>query len=188
MTRDDDVGRLFSWLQTPEVRYREFAGARELTEVPPTLRLRSNTAEGLPPEENPPVVAGEAPKAADAAPAEPDAPPPPLEAAAAEPVVASLPAPPLPQPAPAVAEQHDALGPPGSDADHTPAPSPPEAALAPPPQAAPAPALDAAGEGQQPHTLSSVFSRLSGGRRSDSDPRDRIRHIPGWGPKTGRPR
>ena len=32
MDRDDDVEHLFSWLQTPELRYREFAGAREITD------------------------------------------------------------------------------------------------------------------------------------------------------------
>jgi hypothetical protein len=43
MDRDDDVGRLFSWLQTPEFRYREFADAPEMMfprtpeQVPPLL-------------------------------------------------------------------------------------------------------------------------------------------------------
>jgi hypothetical protein len=32
MDHDDDVEHLFSWLQTPELRYREFAGAREITD------------------------------------------------------------------------------------------------------------------------------------------------------------
>lgn len=32
MDQDDDVEHLFSWLQTPELRYREFAGAREITD------------------------------------------------------------------------------------------------------------------------------------------------------------
>jgi hypothetical protein len=33
MDQDDDVEHLFSWLQTPELRYREFAGAREITDA-----------------------------------------------------------------------------------------------------------------------------------------------------------
>jgi hypothetical protein len=33
MDHDDDVEHLFSWLQTPELRYREFAGAREITDA-----------------------------------------------------------------------------------------------------------------------------------------------------------
>ena len=33
MDNDDDVEHLFSWLQTPELRYREFAGAREITDA-----------------------------------------------------------------------------------------------------------------------------------------------------------
>lgn len=33
MDHDDDVEHLFSWLQTPELRYREFAGAREITDT-----------------------------------------------------------------------------------------------------------------------------------------------------------
>jgi hypothetical protein len=45
MERDDDVERLFSWLQTPELRYREFAGAREITDSVVTLQTRPNTAE-----------------------------------------------------------------------------------------------------------------------------------------------
>ncbi|HVH81304.1 MAG TPA: hypothetical protein VM782_18030 [Stellaceae bacterium] len=32
MDHEDDVEHLFSWLQTPDLRYREFAGAREITD------------------------------------------------------------------------------------------------------------------------------------------------------------
>ena len=47
---EDDVQRLFSWLQTPDLRYREFAGAREVTDTVITLRPRANTASaGVPP-------------------------------------------------------------------------------------------------------------------------------------------
>ncbi|HTW54679.1 MAG TPA: hypothetical protein VME45_22510 [Stellaceae bacterium] len=38
MDHDDDVEHLFSWLQTPELRYREFAGAREITDSVVTLQ------------------------------------------------------------------------------------------------------------------------------------------------------
>jgi len=41
MDHDDDVEHLFSWLQTPELRYREFAGAREITDTVVTWRARA---------------------------------------------------------------------------------------------------------------------------------------------------
>ena len=52
MNQDDDVERLFSWLQTPDLRYREFAGAREVTDAVVTLRDRANTpvVEVVPPQ------------------------------------------------------------------------------------------------------------------------------------------
>src|SRR5580692_1587930 len=43
MNQDDDVERLFSWLQTPDLRYREFAGAREVTDTMVTSHDRANT-------------------------------------------------------------------------------------------------------------------------------------------------
>jgi hypothetical protein len=43
MDQDNDVEHLFSWLQTPELRYREFAGAREITDKVVTWRARANT-------------------------------------------------------------------------------------------------------------------------------------------------
>ncbi len=43
MNQDDDVERLFSWLQTPDLRYREFAGAREVTDAAATWQGRPNT-------------------------------------------------------------------------------------------------------------------------------------------------
>jgi hypothetical protein len=33
MAQEDDVERLFSWLQTPDIRYREFAGIREVSDA-----------------------------------------------------------------------------------------------------------------------------------------------------------
>jgi len=37
-------------------------------------------------------------------------------------------------------------------------------------------------------TLDAVFGRLAGGRGRVPDPRDRMRHIPGFNPPAGRPR
>src|ERR1700722_3902878 len=45
MDHDDDVEHLFSWLQTPELRYREFAGAREITDGVVTWQPRPNSGE-----------------------------------------------------------------------------------------------------------------------------------------------
>jgi hypothetical protein len=45
MDHNDDVEHLFSWLQTPELRYREFAGAREVIDTVATWPARPNTAE-----------------------------------------------------------------------------------------------------------------------------------------------
>lgn len=65
MNRDDDVERLFSWLQTPDLRYREFAGAREVTDTVMLLQGRANTpeieamsSESFPQEPNPTVNHG----------------------------------------------------------------------------------------------------------------------------------
>jgi hypothetical protein len=44
MDHDDDVEHLFSWLQTPDLRYREFAGAREITDAVVSWQARTNTA------------------------------------------------------------------------------------------------------------------------------------------------
>jgi hypothetical protein len=45
MDHNDDVEHLFSWLQTPELRYREFAGVREIVDTVVTWPPRPNTAE-----------------------------------------------------------------------------------------------------------------------------------------------
>jgi hypothetical protein len=45
MDQDDDVEHLFSWLQTPELRYREFAGAREITDTIVTWQPRPEAAD-----------------------------------------------------------------------------------------------------------------------------------------------
>ncbi|HTZ37439.1 MAG TPA: hypothetical protein VMB84_15510 [Stellaceae bacterium] len=78
MDHDDDVEHLFSWLQTPELRYREFAGAREITDVVVSSQGRANTASA---------------EAVAVQPAPAPAAPPPLEPIArAEPVVERGPA------------------------------------------------------------------------------------------------
>jgi hypothetical protein len=45
MDRDDDVERLFSWLKTPELRYREFADERDVADTMPTWPSLQRTAE-----------------------------------------------------------------------------------------------------------------------------------------------
>jgi hypothetical protein len=57
MNPDDDVEKLFSWLQTPDIHYREFAGAREIADVLPTGRTQSNTADNLPAKDEIPATA-----------------------------------------------------------------------------------------------------------------------------------
>jgi hypothetical protein len=47
MDHEEDVERLFSWLQTPELRYREFAGAREISDTVVTSQGRPNTTEAV---------------------------------------------------------------------------------------------------------------------------------------------
>jgi len=44
MKSDDDVAKLFSWLQTPEMHYREFADARDIADALPG-GTRPETAE-----------------------------------------------------------------------------------------------------------------------------------------------
>lgn len=55
MDHDDDVEHLFSWLQTPELRYREFAGAREITDS--VVIVQQRRADNSPVPEDRPVDA-----------------------------------------------------------------------------------------------------------------------------------
>jgi len=264
MDHDDDVEHLFSWLQTPELRYREFAGAREITDAVITSQARPDSTEaGLVPSHNtqleeeypldqfpdqevapadimvqqrpaaaprppvaPPTVTTTPTGAAAPGPAayaaglfalgaggrntpprphyeEPVVPPPiiqtpaPRQAAAPvapRPAPAPLPAPPVPSAAPAVAAT-------------------PIAAPAAPRPAAPSngggllggayrqdgleghgvdsgAAAQPAADGQQRSeaSLDAVFGRLSGARQPLPDPRDRMRHIPGFNPPPNRSR
>jgi hypothetical protein len=45
MSPADDVEKLFSWLQTPDIRYREFAGAREVTDAVSAEQTRTHNPE-----------------------------------------------------------------------------------------------------------------------------------------------
>jgi hypothetical protein len=51
--QDNDVDRLFSWLQTPDLRYREFAGAREVADAVVVSQGRPNKPQVEVPEETP---------------------------------------------------------------------------------------------------------------------------------------
>jgi len=59
MDNDDDVEHLFSWLQAPELRYREFAGAREITDTVVAWQARPPPAEPAPADEPPDAANGE---------------------------------------------------------------------------------------------------------------------------------
>jgi hypothetical protein len=230
--RDDDVERLFSWLQTPDLRYREFAGAREVTDAVMLLHSPANTPE---------IEA----MSSESFPQEPDptadphgfqteeviVPPPPLappmreavlretvtretvtrEAAIREPAMIAPTAMPT-----SVAETGPfALGAAGRDASWPPEIAQPPQPVALPPveppatQSLPQPIVRAGGDplggsfretgeaGQdaasssepqqrQARPLDAVFGRLGNSR--PPDPRERLRHIPGLGPPTGRSR
>jgi len=231
MERDDDVERLFSWLQTPEIRYREFAGEREVTNVAVTRAAPRTVIE-----EGPPVDSGAARQPGITASE--------YEIAAGEPVASgeavlseppmiapimarSVPEPRVPSP-PAMKRQMFTLGaerrggvlrPLGTPTTASPSPpmprahAPLESQPAVPeaheiPAERPAPASGSGllggthreegpngGAGPLPppgnqersgRSLDAVFNRLAGGRASD--PSERLRHIPGLGPITGRPR
>jgi hypothetical protein len=230
--RDDDVERLFSWLQTPDLRYREFAGAREVTDTVMMLHSPANTpeieamsSESFPQEPN---------RTADPHGFQTEeviVPPPPLgppmreavvretvtretvtrEAAIREPAMIAPTAMPT-----SVAETGPfALGAAGRDVSRPPEITQPPQPVAlprvepPAPQSGPTPTVHAGGDplggssreagggGQdaasssepqqrQARPLDAVFGRLGNSR--PPDPRERLRHIPGLGPPTGRSR
>jgi len=284
MDHDDDVEHLFSWLQTPELRYREFAGAREITDTVVISQQRANNTQvprGEPvaaprhdtqlkeeypedqfpdrgetrvemvPETRPathendrvvlreeagvaapeetaraavreeastephedtrgagrgpviiaPVAVGEAPEQTGAAgpfaldaegrrslrAAE--------EAGQRPPFLQAPPAAPSPPAAPPPVAT-SAAGPEAQSSENAPAPSSgllggayrddgQEIG-----SAAGGPASPPVSEGQErsERSLDAVFGRLSGGRNRLPDPRERVRHIPGLGPPTGRSR
>jgi hypothetical protein len=212
MSQDNDVERLFSWLQTPDIRYREFAGAREVSDTTVVEQRRTNAPQLDPPaphhtqldEEYPQdqfpdqsqTVVEVVPPPAPPPPApHPPAPPPPEPAPPAPavrpaeggpfalsaagrpaPVDAPPPAPPpVTPPSPAPRPASGLLGGAFREGDSEPAPPP----------AAEAPDAPDAPSGRP---LASVFNRLASGQPGAPDPRDRLRHIPGLGPTSGRSR
>ena len=232
--RDDDVERLFSWLQTPDLRYREFAGAREVTDTVMLLHSAANTpeieamsSESFPQEPN---------RTADPHGFQTEeviVPPPPLgppmreavvretvtretvtrEAAIREPAMIA----PTAMPASVAETGPFTLGAAGRDASRPPEIAPPPQPVALPPVEPPAPqsppqpgptvhaggdslgsssretgegGQDAASSSEpqqrQARPLDAVFGRLGNSR--PPDPRERLRHIPGLSPPTGRSR
>jgi hypothetical protein len=186
MDQDEDVERLFSWLQTPEIRYREFAGAREVTDASVAFQARTNTPQLDPPAPHHVQLDEEYPQ--DQFPDQ------------SQVVVEVEPAargPATIAPMPAEIRREPAMTPP-------PPPAPVYATVPPPPPTAipsgllggayrenggetPAgPAPDAHEE--RARSLDSVFSRLNGGRARVPHPRDRVSRIPGLGPSTDKPR
>jgi hypothetical protein len=262
MDHDDDVEHLFSWLQTPELRYREFAGAREITDAVITWQARPNSTETASvPSDNtqleeeypadqfpdrrdaPADIVLQRPAAATPTPVAPDpATLAPAQTAAAAPGPAAYAAgmfalgaggrntprrphyeePVVPPPIIQTPAPRQAIAP----ATPTPAPaaspSAPAVTAAAPPStpasvaarpAAPsngggllggayrqngfngheadsgATAPQAADSQQRSEaSLDAVFGRLSGARQRLPDPRDRMRHIPGFNPPSNRPR
>jgi hypothetical protein len=185
MDHDDDVEHLFSWLQTPELRYREFAGAREITDNIVTWQVQTNTAEAVraetptpgnvqleeeyPADQFPDQVASKV----EIAPA-PHSPSQGPAMVAPEPLPASSTA--VPPPAPvAPPSQHASAGLLGGAYSEDEA----HGGSATPPQPAVTPTGGTSGGGR---SLDAVFGRL-GGRLPD--PRDRAR-LPN--PPAGRPR
>ncbi|HXP06067.1 MAG TPA: hypothetical protein VN808_18285 [Stellaceae bacterium] len=96
---NDDVEKLFSWLQTPEIRYREFAGAREVTDAVSTAQTRTNTPEvEIPAPHNVQLDADQFPDQSEV-----EVKVEPAVRAPAAPIAAPAPAPPIPEPPPAAA-------------------------------------------------------------------------------------
>jgi hypothetical protein len=181
MDQDNDVEHLFSWLQTPELRYREFAGAREITDTVVTWQTRANTAraeaerpvpargnvqlrEEYPPDQFPDQGAAHV----EIAPVESTVVRDPQMIA---PILAphGEPAPPAPPPASRPSTGGSLLG--GAYQEDGAGASTPPAETQP--------------RGERP--LDAVFGRLAG-RNSLPDPRDRLRHNPDLGPPSGRQR
>jgi hypothetical protein len=168
MDHDNDVEHLFSWLQTPDLRYREFAGAREITDTIVTWQVRANATGAA-------VSAHETPVHGNVQLQEeypvdqfPD-----QSAVRVEVEPRGVSGQPIAPPAvvPGPESSGRLLGGAYREDGNGPGPS-----------ASPA-------GSRQPgeSSLDSVFSRLAGGRGRLPDPRDRLRHTPGVGP-SGRPR
>ncbi len=185
MDHDDDVEHLFSWLQTPELRYREFAGAREITDS--VVIIQQQRASNTPIPEDRPIGAPhhdtqlneEYPT--DQFPDQGETRVEVREEAKIEvreevrgagrgPLIIP------PEPVEGGALLGGAYRE-GEAAGHGAGAAPAEPPTAP--------------GGQQQgneRSLDAVFGRLSGGRGRLPDPRERARHISGFGPPAGRPR
>jgi hypothetical protein len=170
MAQEDDVERLFSWLQTPDIRYREFAGGREVSDTivafqeevsrpvlnPPApghVQLDEEYPQDQFPDQSQVVVKVE-PEAGV-----PTAPSPQRPLAQGEAVA----------PAETVARGPSMIAPTLTPSTR-PDPGPP------PPQAT--------SEGAGGRALDSVFNRLAGGRSGSRDSRDQTTRNPGSGPTT----
>ena len=184
MDQDNDVEHLFSWLQTPEMRYREFAGAREITDTVVTWQTRANAARS---EAERPVPARGNVQLREEYPADqfPD-----QGAAHVEIAPAGSPAvrdpqtvapilPPHGEPAPTNPRSGASGGLLGGAYQEEGAGAQTAGAGASTPPVEPQP------RGERP--LDAVFGRLAG-RNNLPDPRDRLRHNPDLGPPPGRPR
>lgn len=211
MNHDDDVEHLFSWLQIPELRYREFAGAREITDAVIVWRTGPNSETS----ENQDAGIAVEPMS-DETSASPEIQPAPAGVEGAfspgasgrgslrrpryeEPVVQ----PPMAEAPESSASFH---APPTSQAPVEPGPPRPPAAakgggllggayrrngFKGDGASSGAPARQPAAAETRPRTdraLDAVFGRLAGGRGSLPDSRDRRRHISGVHPPNDRPR
>jgi hypothetical protein len=97
----DDVEKLFSWLQTPDIRYREFAGARKITDAVSTEQTRTNTPEVGTPAPHNVQLDEEYPPDQFPDQSEVEVKVEPAVRAPAAPIAAPAPAPPTPEPPPA---------------------------------------------------------------------------------------
>ncbi|MGA8401008.1 MAG: hypothetical protein WB697_14040 [Stellaceae bacterium] len=205
MDHDDDVEHLFSWLQTPELRYREFAGAREITDSVAIVQQQRESNTPVP--QDRPVGAphhdtqlneeypvdqfpDQGETRVEMLVESPLTPPEHAGPAARGDVreeakigtreeVRGAGRGPLIIP-PEPVEGGGLLG--GAYREHE--ADQPGASAAP---ASPATAPNSQQQGNE-RSLDAVFGRLSGGRGRLPDPRDRLRHNPGLGPPTNRQR
>lgn len=205
MDRDDDVERLFSWIKTPDLHYREFAGEREVADAVATWPAPRDAVtepshprepdepsyEHEPPPEPAPRPAARAPlgdrltslfvhreRSPEPPVGRPPEPPTVQQEPAGEVPWAPEPPPPPPRPSPVFARLEPAPPP-----EPEPVPAPPaenefrgfEEPQAPPPAAEPAQA------GQQ-RPLGAILSRVAHPSPTPRDDRGRAAGAPGLGP------
>jgi hypothetical protein len=176
MDHDNDIEHLFSWLQTPDLRYREFAGAREITDTIVTWQARANTTGTA-------VSVPEAPvrgnvQLREEYPADqfPDQTAVKVDIEPARDALHRAPEPPIaPPPTGGVDSSGRLLG--GAYREEG----------GPGPGSGVPPSSSVGGQQPGEGSLDSVFSRLASGRGRLPDPRDRLRRGPGFSP-ADRPR